>query len=95
MKPVAGSARMKPVLHEAVRREYDGGVANCSVEVAASIAVPAELTLDLAPVIIEHVELSMAWVCVDCLDFAAPAIASGPFGARSETRYNLAKNLVE
>ena len=86
---------MKPVLHEAVRREYDGGAANCSVEVVASIAVPAELILDLMPVIVEHVELSMARVCVGCLDFAAPAIAGGTFGVRSETRYNLPKDLVE
>jgi hypothetical protein len=95
MKPVAGSTRMKPVLDEAVRREYDRGIANCSVETAASITAPAKLILDLMPIIIENLELSMAWVCVDRLDLAAPAIAGGTFGARSKTRYNFPKNFVE
>jgi hypothetical protein len=47
------------------------------------------------PIIVEDFELSMAWVCVDRLDFAAAAIAGGIFGARSEARYNLPTNLVE
>ena len=86
---------MKPVLHEAMCREYDCGVANCSVETAASIAAPAELTLNLMPIMVEDLELSMAGVCVDRLDLAAAATAGGTFGARSEPWYNLAENLVE
>ena len=86
---------MKPVLHEAVGREYDCGVTNCLVETASAVAAPAELILNLMPIIVENLELSMVRVCVDCLDFAAAAIAGGTFGARSETRYNLAENLVE
>jgi hypothetical protein len=95
MKPVPGSAGMEPVLHETVRREYDCGVASCYVQAAAAGATPAELTLDLMPIIVEDLELSMAWVCVDRLDFTAVAIAGGMFGARSEVRYDLAANLVE
>ena len=81
MKPVAGSTGMKPVLHEAVRREYNRGVENCSVETAASITAPAKLILDLMPIIIENVEPSMVRVCVDRLDLAV-AILSMPFKKR-------------
>jgi hypothetical protein len=42
---------MKPVLREAVRREYDRGIVNCSVEAAPSVAAPTELILDLTPMI--------------------------------------------
>jgi hypothetical protein len=95
MKPVPGSTRMKPVLHETVRCEYDCGVASCYVKAAAGDATPAELTLDLMPIIVEHLELSMVWVYVDHLDFAAAAIAGGIFGTRSEARYSLPVNFVE
>src|SRR5438477_4124731 len=95
MKPVPGSAGMEPVLHETVRREYDCGVTNCFIKTASSTIAPAEPTLDLMPIIVEDLELSMAWVCVDRLDFAAPAIAGGMFGARSEAGYSLPVNLVE
>jgi hypothetical protein len=95
MKPVAGSTGMKPVLHEAVRREYDRGVAKSSVETAASIAAPAELTVNLMPMMVENLELSMAGLCVDRLDLTAVATAGGTFRARSEARYNLPENLVE
>jgi hypothetical protein len=86
---------MEPVLHETVRCEYDCGVASRYVKAAAGAATPAELTLDLMAIIVEHLELSMVWVCVDRLDFAAAAIAGGMFGARSEARYSLPVNLVE
>ena len=78
MKPVAGPAWMKPVLHEAVRREYDSGVANCSIEIPPT---PTELILELMPVTVDHFELSTAWICVNRLNFAAVAVTGGAFGA--------------
>ena len=75
MKPVAGATWMKPILHEAVRREYDRGLANCSVETASSVVGPAELILDLMPITVERLDLSMAWVGVNRLDLAAEAVA--------------------
>jgi len=95
MKPVARSTRMKPVLHEAMCREYDCGVANCSIETVASVAEPTELVLDLMSVTVDHFQLSTAWICVNRLNFTAVAVTGGTFGARSEPWYNLAENLVE
>jgi hypothetical protein len=95
MKPVAGSTWMKPVLHEAVRCEYDRGVANCPVKTVSSVAPRAELVLDLMTISVNYLDVSVTWVCVNRLDFAAEAVASRTLGARPESRDNLPQDLIE
>jgi hypothetical protein len=83
---------MEPVLHDAVRREYDSGVANGSIEI---LPAPTELILELMPVTVDRFELSTAWICVNCLNFTAVAVTGGAFGASSKARYHVPENLVE
>ena len=95
MKPVASSTWTKPVLHEAVRREYDGGVATRSVKTAFSVASPAELILDLMTMSVDYLDVSVAWLCINRLDLTAEAVAGRTLGARSECRDNLPEDLIE
>ena len=78
-----------------MRREYDRGVANLSVETASLVVAPAELILNLMSMSVDYLDVSVTWVCVNRLDLTVEAVAGRTLGARSESRDNLPQDLVE